>query len=200
MVHNTLALDLLIVAAGGILVGAYMVFSYIALKRGSKLESNLSKGFALTALSIGIISALMTLHMFIFKPIPSHYVELFGIGLGIYSLLFIAGGLALYVGNDLRVISYLAAIGGLLMLQAANATLSFSLTRNPSLTATLFILSALAAFSLVASTHTKTGTKPWKVATIVVAVLAISMGIIALFIGVNAYYGHIARAVAAAKG
>lgn len=106
------------------------------------------------------------------------------------------GALSLYASVDLRFVSYFAAIGGLLMFQAARAVSTFSLSRDPLGTTALYVFAGLAGLSFLPFTHIPESHRAFRWAKIGAALLIIAMSLIALYTGFNAMYDHIESAVA----
>lgn len=199
MTQNTLALDLLLVGAGGIIVAAYLLYGYRLIHKNPKMKATIDKGFALAIGTIGAMSLILTFQLFFtsWEPFPvEHYTELYGITLGIYSLLMLVGAFTLYTGVDLRFVSYFAAIGGLLMFQAVRAVLSFNLSRNPVVTAALYAFAGLAGLSFLPVTHIPKTHRAHRWVRWVAAAFVVGMSLIALYLGFSSMYSHIADAAA----
>jgi putative membrane protein len=180
------------------IVAAYLLYGYGLINKNPRMKESINKSFALVIGIIGAITLLTTFIHFLteWAGFPaSQYTELFGITLAIFSILMLAGSFTLYTGADFRPVSYLAALGGLWMFQAVNAVLSFNLTRSPLVTAALYTFAGFAGLSFLPATHIPETHRAFRWARIAAAALIIGMSLIALFLGLNAMYGHIERFV-----
>jgi uncharacterized membrane protein len=199
MTHNTLAFDLILVGAGGLIVAAYMLFGYTQGQKKPEEKRGIDRGFALPMILIGLLGFIGTYQLFFTEWAAfdvGHYSELFGTTLAIFAGTMVIGGLALYTNSTLRPVSYLAALGGVVMFQSVRAVLAFDLTRHPQVTAALYAFAGLAAMGFVPATHIPDKTRVFTVARIVGACLVIAVSLLAFYQGVEAMYSHIASAVA----
>ena len=197
--HNPLPMALILVGAGGMMVAAYLIYFYGLIQKKPKTKESINKSFALAIGAIGAITLLITFQHILTEwagfPAP-HYTELFSVTLAIFSMLMLIGSFSLYTGADLRFVSYFAAIGGLMMFQAVRAVLSFNLTTNPTLAAALYTFAGLAGLSLLSVTHIPETHRAHRWARWIAAAFIVAMSLIALGLGLNAMYDHIAEAVA----
>lgn len=196
--HNPLPMALILVGAGGMMVAAYLIYFYGLIQKKPKTKESINKSFALAIGAIGAITLLITFQHILTEwagfPAP-HYTELFSVTLAVFSILMLMGSFALYTGVDLRFVSYFAAIGGLMMFQAVRAVLSFDLTREPEVTAALYTFAGLAGLSLLSVTHIPETHRAHRWARWIAAAFIVAMSLIALGLGLNAMYDHIASAV-----
>ena len=196
--HNPLSLCLTLVGIGGMMVAVYLIYFYGLVQKNPKKKEGINKGFALAIGVIGAITLLTTFQHILTEwagfPAP-HYTELFSVTLAIFSMLMLIGSFSLYTGADLRFVSYFAAIGGLMMFQAVRAVLSFNLTTNPTLAAALYTFAGLAGLSLLSVTHIPETHRAHRWARWIAAAFIVAMSLIALGLGLNAMYDHIASAV-----
>jgi len=180
------------------MVAVYLIYFYGLVQKNPKKKEGINKGFALAIGVIGAITLLTTFQHILTEwagfPAP-HYTELFSVTLAVFSILMLMGSFALYTGVDLRFVSYFAAIGGLVMFQAVRAVLSFDLTREPEVTAALYTFAGLAGLSLLSVTHIPETHRAHRWARWIAAAFIVAMSLIALGLGLNAMYDHIASAV-----
>jgi len=122
-----------------------------------------------------------------------HYTELFGVTTGLFSFMLIVAGLLLLLGWDLRTLSWPSVVIGLFLLQGARAVLDFQLTRNPPLTAILWLSAGVASIGMLPFAYSQEKTRRY-LAYAGVVVLAI-MALAAFLTGFKGFYGHIASIV-----
>lgn len=160
------------------------------------MKDDVNRGFGAALFVVGLMSLILAIGMFFEPFLPEWATELYGTGIGIYSTLLLVGGLTIYTGSSLRAASYLAAVGGLLMLQEANIINMFGLSRTPIATVALFALGGLVGLSTLLVTHLSSGQKAISWPAVLTAVLAILFGLLSLYIGFNATFGHVASSLA----
>jgi len=195
MAHNTLGLDLFLVGAGAIVFAAYLLYGHWLIVKKPEMKDDVNRGFGAALLVVGLMSLILAIEMFFEPFLPAWALELYGTGIGIYSILLLVGGFTIYTGSSLRAASYLAALGGLLMFQEANIINMFGLSQTPIATVALFALGGLVGLSTLLVTHLSSGQKAIGWPSVLTAVLAILFGLLSLYIGFNAIFGHVASSL-----
>lgn len=198
MVQNPTAPALMLVGMGAAIVAAYLLYGHGQTLKNPKIKESMNRGVGSVLTVIGILTLIITIDYLLLGPIPAQYVELFGTTLAIFSLLMIIGGISLYKGSDLRPVSYLATLGGIWQFQAANIVNTFALTKTPLVTVALFVFAGLAGLSFLPATHISEDRPAFRRIKILAGLVTAVMALIALYLGINAMFGHIASAVAAA--
>ncbi len=189
--HNPLILILGLVTAAGAAGVVYLI--YVA---QGKETPEIRRQFGALFFVIGTFSlgGLVQLIWSDWAGFPAgHYTELFGVTTGLFSFMMIMAGFYLFIGLDLRALSWPSALIGLFLLQGARAVLDFQLTRNPPLTFVMWLAAGLASIGLLPYSYTQEETRR-KLAYLGAVVLAV-MALAAFITGINGFYGHIARIV-----
>ncbi len=189
--HNPLILILGLVAAAGLTGVVYLV--YVA--RGQETPE-LRKQFGLLFLIIGVfaLGGFVQLIWSDWAGFPAgHYTELFGVTTGLFSFMLIVAGLLLLLNMDLRALSWPSVVIGLFLLQGTRAVVDFQLTRNPPLTALLWLSAGVASIGMLPFSYSRENTRRY-LAYAGVVVLAV-MTLAAFLTGFKGFYGHIASIV-----
>jgi len=191
MAHNTLVLDLFLVGASAIIFSIYILTSVYLSNKKKILSKELTKAFGIVFFFIGLVALILTSELFFFEPIPHQYVEVYGTMLAIFSLVTLSGGISLYGDTNLKPVSYLAGLGGILSFQSANSILSFNLSKSPLLTSVIFVLAGISGLLTIILTHINNQkSKLWF--SLIFSFILVVLGVICIYISINAIYGHIA--------
>ncbi len=187
--YNPLVFILAVVTAAGVSGAAYLL--YVAL---GKETEEVRKQFGAMFFAFGLFAVAVFLQLLWTQwGGPPQYTELFGVATGLFALVSIGVGFSLYKGWDLRGLGWATAVIGLYLLQGARAVTTFQMTRNPSVTFTLWVAAGLAAIGVLPYAYAKGSARRYLAyaGAVVLAVMALA----AFLTGFNAYFGHIARAV-----
>lgn len=191
MAYNPLAFGQILVAMGVLVFAAYL---YTVYKKTDDTKQD--RGFGGVFILLGIIASVFGFGLFMAEPISGQYIEVYGVGYLVFTLLMLLAGLTLMFGWDRRPASYLALIGGIALLNSAYTVFANNLSREPAATAGLFFLSGIAAAGSSWMTH---GDLQKKRAWIIVGILLfVAIGLFALYSGMMAQQGHVASAIAKA--
>jgi putative membrane protein len=188
--YNPLVPILALVAAAGASGVAYL----LKVARG-KDSPELRREFGLLFLAVGVftLGGFVQLLWTDWAGFPAdHFTGLFGITSGLFAFLMIMAGLNFLLGLELRALAWPAVLIGLFLLQGGRAILDFDLTRNPFIASLLWFSAGLASLGLLLYAYVPAQRKLF--AYLGAAVLAL-MSLVALWTGVNAFYGHIAEFV-----
>jgi len=151
---------------------------------------NLRRGLATTIGISGLYLFITGIAHYFLWP----YATLSG---GVYNLLFggagTIGGLvllgasvALFLGGGLRAVSYFAVVMGLYLVVNAASILNYKLTRDPILSALLYLAPAAAGFLSVLYTHFDNKSTRW-----LFAIFAFLYGAAWLYFAANVTMGHL---------
>lgn len=191
MTYNPLAFGQILVAMGVLVFAAYL---YSVYKKTADAKQD--KGYGGVFVLLGIIASVFGFGLYLTEPIAGQYIEIYGVGYLIFTLLMLAGGLTLLFGWDKRPASYLALVGGLSLLNSGYTVWANQLSKEPLATAGLFVLSGIAAAGSAWMTHGDVEKKRrWILVGIVIFVV---LGLFALYSGMMAQQGHVASAIAKA--
>lgn len=189
MAYNPLAFGQMLVAMGSLVFAAFLYTIY----RGT-LDARQSKSYGGVFMLLGIIASTFGLGLFMSEPIPGHYIEVYGVGYLVFTMLMLIAGLCLIFDWDYRPASYLAFVGGLALLHSAYAIWTNQMSKSPAVTATIFLLSGIGAAGSIYMTHGDLQKKrTWILLGITIFVI---FGAMALFSGMMAQAGHIQSALA----
>ena len=198
MTHNPTAPALMLVGMGAAVVAAYLLYGHGLTLKNPKIKESMNRGIGTVLSAIGMLTLIITIQYILTEPVPAQYVELFGTNLGIFSILMLMGGIILYKGADFRPVSYIAALGGIWQFQAANIVNTFALTKTPLVTVALFVFAGIAGLSFLPATHISEDRPIFRRIKILAGLVTAVMALIALYLGINAMFGHVASAIAAA--
>jgi len=179
----------MLIAAGSLIFAIYL---YKVFRKS--FEKKEEQGFGGVFFIIGLIASFFGLGLYFSEPIPAQYIEIYGVGYLVFTLLMIIGGLSLMFNWNEKPASYLAVIGGIMLLGSAYTVFSFSLSKSPFSTALMFGLSGLGSISSIILTHS---TKRLKVLEWLVILIFVAVGLLTLYSGLHAQYGHVASTLAA---
>ena len=174
---------LMLLAATLFAAAAYVYFTLI---RPLKEQEQLNRGFGVYFLGVGIYALATGIWATITWPFPGPYNIVLMDPWAIFGVACLVLGLSLLLRIDLAFTSLGFAFLGILPAVYGLAILNYRLTRTPELTFTMYFFTGLAVLLSPIFFHKKNKT----LAYIAVALLVIA-GLIALFIGVNATFGHI---------
>jgi len=195
MAHNTLALDLFLVGSGAIIFALYLLTLFYFASKKKTLTKEFNKSLGIVFFFIGLASLILTSELFFSEPIPHQYIEVYGTMLAIFSLVTLSGGVSLYVNSDLRPVSYLAGLGGIISFQSANSVLTFSLSKSPLITSVMFILAGISGlFTIILANLNNQKSRSWF--SLFFSLVLIALGVICIYTSMNAVFGHVATFVA----
>ena len=181
-----------------VIVGSAVSLGIMALRLPYKASSdsfeeegrNLRRGLATTIGLSGFYLFITGIAHYFLWP----YATLSG---GVYNLLFggaaTIGGLvligvsaALFLNGGLRAISYFAVVMGLYLIVNAASMVNYKLTRDPILSALLYLAPAAAAFLSIPYTHIDNKLVKW-----LFAIFAFLYGVAWLYFAANTTIGHL---------
>jgi len=183
MPTNVLALGLFAVVGAFTLIGLW----FLKLKpfTAEENKANIEKGFAVAAGGIGLYAFLAGIYLLAASPLRAPYNEFFGVIHTFYGITLLAGAISLGYGWDLRPVSYLAFLAGII--NVIYVYINETLIHNASYPL-IFIPAALVGLYAPVATHFKS---VW--ASRVMGILCLILAAAALYVGANAIVGHIAR-------
>lgn len=192
--YNPLVVALALLA-GGSAIGAVFVYreaqdAHDATDRGS---------FAWLFGLIGVIGLLISGEIFWadWAGFPAaQYTELFGVAQTLYAAVMLAAAFVIYTDLDPRPFAWFAAISGVILLQGANAILSFRLTRSPEVSAGIWVAAGLAGIGVLPAAYLDEGSDGRRYLLYAVTVFLVIVAALSLFMAVTAHYGHIAEVAA----
>ena len=187
MAYNPLAFGLMLIAMGSLL------FSFYVYACRKKITNQQEKAYGGVFILLGIIAGVFAISMFISAPIPAHYIEVYGVGYFIFSILSIIAGLCMVNKWDKQPAAYLAAIGGVILLGTARTVYNFSMSKSPVVTTALFVLTGLGAMGTLSLTCTKKISKDW---ITLIALIFLVAGLLALYSGLSAQFSHVGSQLA----
>ncbi len=178
-------------AAIGVVVGV------MAIKLPFKASTGTVEGASSTPRGYAVALAMLGSYLFI-TGLSISFIWPFGFAGGVYNVLFggsaalgglvvLAAAIALFLNVDLKPVTYLAAVVGLYLLVAANGILTYGLTREPTLSALWYVLSAIPSLLSVPAFHTDN-----RKLRVLFAIFAFLFALAWLFEGVTATTGHLA--------
>lgn len=181
MFIDYLTLLLVNMAAGFLLLGVYLY-------RG--LDDPDQRRWAPAFIVIGLVAFLFGLHMTVTWPLVGSYNITFGETSVFFGALFLGAGLALALGWELRLVALYAMLPGVAAIFIGARVIDLSLTSNPMLSGLGFILSGIAG--LFAFPALVLAQRFRLIRWLGIPVLA-AAGLVWLFIGLGAYWTHLAR-------
>jgi len=186
MPSNVLAIGLFAVTAAFLPTGIW----FLKLKQfNGAQKSMIDKAFAVAVGGVGVYAFLAGFLLMALEPLRPPFNEFFGAIHLYYGLVLIVGALTLANEWDLRPVSYLAFLGGIINL--VYVYINQTLIQNANYPY-VFVPAALVGLSVPFATHMKS---VW--ASRVTGILCIVLALVTLYIGSNAIIGHIARGLAA---
>ncbi|MBS3158981.1 DUF981 family protein [Candidatus Woesearchaeota archaeon] len=194
MAYNPLAFSLMLVSMGALIFSAYFY-----LLTGRKLSQDQEKAFGSIFIILGVIAGIFGFSIYFYETLPAQYIEIYALGLLIFAMLQIALGLSMAFGWDKVPASYLAAVCGIALLNSARTVYSFSLSKSPSATTALFGVSGLGCLGVALLSYLGAKKMPRWLAFLVLSAFVI-VGLLALYSGVSAQYGHVSSALAKTAG
>lgn len=182
----------LVLLAGGAIISALFLYREVQDRHGPDDRGSFAWLYAL----IGGISLLVSGQLFWadWAGFPAaQYTELFGVALTMYAAVMLAAAFVIYTDLDPRPFTWLTAVTGLVLLQGANAILSFSLTREPIVSATIWATMGLSGLLLLPGAYLDEGSDLRRYLGYLVVLLLAVGAALALFMAIEAHYGHIAE-------
>jgi uncharacterized membrane protein len=192
MAYNPLAFGLMLVSMGALIFSAYV---HNQLKSKSSLKQE--KGFGGVFVTLGFIAGIFAFSLYFFETIPAQYIEVYGVGYFVFSILLVVGGLSMFYEWDKVPLSYLAFVCGIVLLNSARTVYYYAMSKSPLATTALFGGAGLGAMSTLFLTHLGAKKTPKWVGFLVVLAF-VCVGLLALYSGVNAQFGHVGSALAKA--
>ena len=188
MATNVLAIGLFAVAFAFIPTGLWFL-KLKSFNGSGRIQSD--RAFALASGGLGAYAFLAGFYILALEPYRVPYNEFFGLIHVFYGMVLVLGAVSVSRDLDLRPVSYLAFVGGIINILYVyiNETLIHNFSYTP-----IFLTAALVGLSVPIATHSKS---VW--ASRATGVLCLALAAIALYLGGNATIGHIARGLAAAK-
>ena len=191
MAYNPLAFGLMLVGSGALVAAKFVCKEYT-----NKLEKTSGKAFGAVFIIFALIAGIFGFNLYFAETIPAHYTEIYGVGYLLFTMLMLAGGITLYFDWDRRPASYLAALGGIILLNSARTVYTFSMSKSPMATTATFALAGLGAIGSLLYTHPNEhplikDNMKW-ITYAGIAIFAV-MGLLALYSGLMAQFGHVAR-------
>lgn len=181
MPTNVLAVGLFAVTAAFVPAGIWLLKLKQLVDPGGK--SGIDNTFAAIVGGFGAYAFLAGFYLMAVSPLQPPYNEFFGAIHLYYGLTLIIGAQSVSRGWDLRPVSILAVLGG--ALNVLYVLINANLIKNPSYPI-VFLPAALVGF-VFPLVHVK---PPW--GSRAVGILCIMLGLITLYVGWNAFQGHIA--------
>ncbi|MBD2036487.1 DUF981 domain-containing protein [Leptolyngbya sp. FACHB-321] len=179
MFVDYLTLMLINLAAGLALLAAYVYFGL-----GEANQKRWVPGFGV----VGAIALVTGLHMTLTWPIIGSFNIAFGETTVLFGILFAATSLTLAMGWDLFTLGVYGFFAGLVSLLIGVRIINLGLTKTPLLTGVGFVLVGLGGIFSAPALHLKENRLLRTIGSIVLLVAAL----IFAFIGLGAYWGHLA--------
>jgi len=192
MAYNPLAFGLMLISMGAILFSSYVFFW-----KNNKVSAKQEKTYGTAFILLGIIAGIFGFIIYTTEPIPTQYIEVYGVGYFVYSILLLLGGLCMVHGLDKRPAAYLAGIGGLMLLGSARTIYIYSMSKSPLAATTMFGLSGLGLLGAIKLAHSSHKNASKLLIWLVILAFLI-VGLLTFYSGVNAQLGHAANALAKA--
>jgi len=174
------------VLAWGLLAGASWVLLRFGMPRGE--TEKLDKGFGYAFFTIGLYAFVTGLWATFVWPLPSSYNIVLSDPYALFGIAYLALGLALIYGADLRGVMYMIAFLSLSVFIYAADIYSHHMTAEPAAAAAMYIFIALAA--LLSPLLTYRSTSRW-FAYIEIVLLVIG-ALLSAYIGASATFEHTA--------
>ena len=190
MAYNPLAFGLMMVAMASLLFVAYLYRRYT-----KHIDKGQEKDFGGMFTLLGILGGIFGLSIFMHETLPGQYIEVYGVGYMVFTLLMLAAGMSMLFGWDKRPASYLAFLGGIALLNSSYTVMKFGLSKSPLGTGTIFALAGLGSIGTILLTHVDIKKNRWIV--ILVGLAFLTLGILAYYSGMHAQLGHVESALAA---
>ena len=147
-------------------------------------EGGVDNAFSATVGAVGVYAFLAGFYLMAVSPLQAPFNEFFGAIHLFYGLTLVVGALSASKGWDLRPVSYLAFLGGII--NVLYVWINETIIHNPTYPV-VFIPAALVGLSFPLATHVKS---VW--GSRIVGILCIVLGLASLYVGWNAFQGHIA--------
>ncbi len=147
------------IVASGVLLGIAMLrLRYKASSDSVEDEGkNLAKGLAIPLGAAGLYLFVTGIAISLTWPFGAIsggvYNVLFGGAAALGGLVLLSASVALFLGRGLQAVSYFAVVVGLYLIVDAVSILNYQLTREPTLSALLYLAPAAATFLSVPATH-----------------------------------------------
>ncbi len=131
--------DYLTLMMSTILAGLGLLAHYLYAGMNGKEDRAYAAGFGV----VGVLGLILGLHMVFTWPLPGSYNIVFGEAMVLFGSVFLAAGLALGLGWNLRPVTIYAFFAGLYAVIGGARIISLGLTREPLLSGLGFILAGL---------------------------------------------------------
>jgi len=180
------------IAASGVLLGVaalkvpYKASSDSVEEKGKSLTSALAIGIGTGGLYLFITGMAISLTWPYGAMAGGVYNILFGGVAALGGLVLLAGSVALFLNRSLKPVSYFAVVLGVYLAVDAYSILNYNLTRDPLLSALLYVAPAAAAFLSVPATHVDN-----KWLRLFFAIFAFLFALAWVYFAANTTYGHL---------
>ncbi len=178
-------------------VGSLLFSCYLFSWKHKKVSVKQEKTYGITFILLGIIASVFGFSIYINEPIPPQYIEVYGVGYFVYGLLLLVGGWCMVLNWDKKPASYLAGIGGLILLWSARTIYYYGLSKSPLASTLIFALSGFGALGTTILAHKKQSSTSLLFVWLVLLAFFI-VGLLTLYSGLNAQFGHVGRVLAEA--
>lgn len=189
MAYNPLAFGQMLVAMGSLVFAAYLYYQY----KNSK-DHKLESGFGGIFVLLGLVASIFGFGLFVSQPIPGHYIEVYGVGYMVYTMLMLILGATLIFKWDLRPASYLGVVGGIALLNSAYTIWINQMSKHPLATTIVFLLAGLGALGSPLMAHGDIDKK--RKLFLLGMLLFILFGLLTLYSGMQSQMGHVMSALA----
>ena len=182
----------LVLLAGGAVISALFLYREVQGRHGPEDRGSFAWLFGL----IGGISLLISGEIFWanWAGFPAaQYTELFGVAETMYAAVMLAAAFVIYTDLDPRPFTWLTAVTGLVLLQGANAIMSFGLTRSPIVSAAIWTTAGLSGVLLLPGAYLDEGSEGRRYLGYLVVLLLAALAALALVMAIESHYGHIAQ-------
>ena len=182
----------LVLLAGGATISALFLYREVQGRHGPEDRGSFAWLFGL----IGGIALLVSGEIFWanWAGFPAaQYTELFGVAETMYAAVMLAGAFVIYTDLDPKPFTWLTAVTGLVLLQGANAILSFQLTLEPLVSAGIWVTAGLSGVLLLPGAYLDEGSSGRRYLGYAIVGLLAVLALLALFMAIEAHYGHIAE-------
>ena len=181
------------IVASGVLLGITMLrLPYTASSDSVEDKGkNLSTGLAISIGAAGFYLFITGMEISLTWPYGAIsggvYNVLFGGAAALGGLVLLAGSVALFLNRGFQAVSYFAVVLGLYLTVDAFSILKYQLTREPTLSALLYLAPAAATFLSVPVTHIDNKRLRW-----LFAIFAFAFAVAWLFFASEVTLGHLA--------
>lgn len=180
------------IVASGVLLGIAMLrLPYKASSDSVEAErKNLATGLAISLGAAGLYLFITGMAISLTWPYGAIsggvYNVLFGGAAALGGLVLLAGSVALFLNRGLQAVSYFAVVLGLYLIVDAISILNYQLTREPTLSALLYLAPAAATFLSVPATHIDNKRLRW-----LFAIFAFLFAVAWLIFASQVTFGHL---------